>query len=121
MEKLYRKLSNGKYEEVGYNLPDVPNGLFFSQKTKHGRRCTSINYWLGGIDTEPVDLKRLISTMSLDDDLADYINDLEDEHSDEFKKLKENNPNIKPLRLYNMSKMELAQLILRFLFTKMPN
>lgn len=119
MEKLYRKLSNGKYEEVGYNLPDIHDGLYFSQKTKHGRRCTSIKYWVGDIETEPIDLKKLISTMSLDDDLADFLNELEDENSEIMKSLKKTNENVKQLKIYNMSKMELAQHILRFLFKKM--
>jgi hypothetical protein len=119
MEKLYRKLPNGKYESVGYNLPDVPEGFYFKQNTKHGSRLTSINYWLGSSPKEPVDLNTLVNIMSLDNDLADYLGKVEDEKSQEFKQLKEESGFIKgSLKLYNISRQDLALIVLRWIYNK---
>lgn len=118
MEKLYRKLPNGKYEYVGYSSPDVFPGLYFCQDVQNGRRKTSVNYWLGGDFKEPVHLQKLFSIMSLDSDLAVYLMKLTEKDSKEFNSAKDSCNIKEPVNFYNISPQDLAILALRFLYNK---
>lgn len=115
MEKLYRKLKNGRYEEVGYSSLDLPNGLYFSQKTKSGKRTTSVNYWLGNVKKEPIDLQLLINIMSNDDSLALYLMRLKDDTKD-YRELKDGNNYITEPLMFNWSPQDLALAVLNFIY-----
>ena len=117
MEKLYKKVGR-RYVEVGYDIPDISDGFYFTQKTKSGRRTTSVLYWLGKNPKEPVDLDFLADIMQFDDELAKYLTKLCEEDSEEFKELKEGNYINLPLSFYNISPYHLAQCVLRFLYNK---
>lgn len=117
MEKLYRKVGR-RYVEVGYDIPDINDGFYFTQKTKSGRRTTSVLYWLGKSPKEPVDLEFLADIMQFDNELAKYLMKLCEEDSEEFKELKESNNIKEPLKFYNISSYDLAQCVLRFLYNK---
>jgi hypothetical protein len=81
METLYRKVGR-KYIPAGHNIPDIPDGLYWTTKTKYGRRGTSVNYWAGSNPPQPLDIEKLVSIMSQDDKLADYLMALQDGESD---------------------------------------
>ena len=119
MEKYYRKLSNGRYEEAGYSCPDMFDGLYFRQSMRNSTRTTSVNYWLGPNPIEPVDLNSLISIMKMDGDLCKYLQKLTDKDSDELEELRKDNGFIRgPLEFYNWSVQDLAVVMLRFLYNK---
>lgn len=117
MEKLYRRLPNGKYQEAGYQLPDVYPGLYFCQDVPNGQRKTSINYWLGGDFKEPIHLEKLLTIMSLDNDLASYLMKLTEE-SPEYEQAKKDSNLRDHLKVYNTSMQDLSVLILRWLYNK---
>ena len=121
MERLYRKLPNGKYESAGLcrdKVIDIPDGLYFSQKN----RTTSVTYWLGNVKKEPVDLGMLIQMMSYDNELACFLSSIQDEQSEEYKNLKSENGFINSApKIYNISMQDLAVCILRFLYNKYLN
>lgn len=120
METFYRKVGR-RYIPAGYNVPDIPDGLYWSQKTEYGRRGTSVNYWAGKNPPQPLDLQKLIATMSNDDKLAKYLMALQDGDSDEYQQAKENQGGFvrQPLGLLNFSASDLAVCILRFAFEEM--
>lgn len=120
MEKLYKKVGK-KYVEVGYNLPDIPDGFYFSQKIKNGTRTTSVNYWLGSNPQEPVELQKLVQVMQHDDALASFLNQIQDKNSDEFKKLNNdcNHKLSEATQILNISTHDLSVAILRFIFKQL--
>jgi hypothetical protein len=120
MEKLYRKLANGRYEDAGYTLPDITPGLYFQQNTEYGSRRTSVNYWLGGVKSEPVNIKRLLDYMAMDDKLSKYIAAIQDEKSEEYQQLKKDCGGYlkSPPKIYEISNFDLSVAILRFLYNE---
>jgi len=120
METYYVKKGR-KYIPVGYNVPDMHDGLYLTEKTGYGRRTTSIAYWLGQPKKQPADLQKLIEVMKNDDRLAKYLSKIQDEESVEFKELKidfggyiKESP-----RIYNISTQDLALAVLRFLYNEL--
>lgn len=75
METYYIKKKNGRYEAVGTGSyrTELPYGLWYTQKVEHGSRGTSIPYWLGDLNLEYVKLPNLVKIMSLDDKVAKFI------------------------------------------------
>lgn len=37
MEKIYRKLENGRYVEAGYNIPDISDGIWVVQTKPYSK------------------------------------------------------------------------------------
>ena len=118
MEKLYRKLPNGKYESAGYTTPDIYPGLYFCQDVANGKRKTSVNYWLGGDFKEPVHLEKLFSIMSLDCDLASYLIRLTEKDSKETEQAKKDHNIKEHINFHNISAQDLSILVLRFLYNQ---
>lgn len=123
MEKVYRKLPSGRYEEIGYNAPDMADGLYFRQTVPYGKRTTSIAYWHGTDPQEPVDIKLLTQIMSMDDEIGTYISRIQDPNSDEFQKLKDDSGGYltEPPLIYNISPNGLAVAILRRVYGLLRN
>jgi hypothetical protein len=112
VEQYYIKRGR-KYIPAGYSFPDLPEGLWF----KSGNRGTSVSHWVGMNPKEPVDINSLISTMRLDEKVAEYIAAIQTD-SEEFKQLEEDCGGYvreKP-KIYNISNMDLAACILRKIY-----
>lgn len=100
MEKLYRKKENGRYEEIGYDIPDLQEGIWFVQK-QPGVRTTK-NLDLQFIDLpRPLDLSLLSSLIQHEDFIIEILNDIGSTHYSKidfanafikqlYKKIKEN-------------------------------
>ena len=118
MEYYYIK-EGRRYRRVGYNTPDMHDGLYFRESKSNSTRTTSVAYWLGTDPKEPVDVNRLVSTMRLDEELSKYIMAIQT-NSDEFEKLKEDSGGFvkHPVKILNISASELAVNILRFIYNK---
>lgn len=122
MEQYYTKVGR-RYVPAGYSIPDMPEGLYWKQKTSHGSRTTSVMHWAGKNPPQPLDIQKLISIMSEDERLAKYIMALTDEDSDEYKKAKEDQGGYVngPLKFYDWSAQDLATCILRFAFERIED
>lgn len=120
MEQYYVKHGR-RYIPAGYSCPDMAEGLYWKQKTVHGSRTTSVMHWAGSTPPQPLDIQKLIAIMSEDDRLAQFLMKCQDETSEEFQKAKEDQGGYitAPLKLYNWSAHDLAQVILRFAFEEM--
>lgn len=120
METYYIKKGK-RYIPVGYNAPDMHDGLYLTEKTSYGRRTTSVAYWLGQPKKQPVDLLKLIEVMKNDDRLANYLSKIQDEESVEFKELKIDSGGYvkEPPRIYNISMQDLALAVLRFMYNEL--
>jgi hypothetical protein len=120
MEEYYIKRGR-RYVKAGWSMPSMAEGLYWRQKTEYGTRTTSVMHWAGSTPPQPLDVQKLISVMSNDDKLANYIVALTDETSEQYKKAKEDQGGYinKPLRFYNWSAQDLATCILRFVFEQM--
>jgi hypothetical protein len=116
MEKLYRKLENGRYESVGYNHPDISDGIWLVQ-TKPNHRSISSLMWMVGEIKRPVDIVTHASMYSMLDGLERYIHNLKDENSEEYKEAKDIHGAWIQGRigLIGISSSDLAMLIMRYL------
>ena len=110
MEQYYIK-KNGRYIPSGFSPASQMEGVFFKQFKKNGTRSTSILYWLGKPESE-VDIPALCKIMQNDNRLADYLNKVQDENSQEFKDCGLD----RPPKIYEISMQDLAVLVLRFLY-----
>jgi hypothetical protein len=122
MQKYYTKNEKtGRYNFAGYNIPDLHEGIWFVQREGGCKRTTSIPYWAGRLNKDPIDLDLLTKIMSLDCKLAAYLGNLENENSEEF--LEETDDAYKKVPptcvLYNWSRQEYAQTILRFVYEEL--
>lgn len=122
MEQYYIKRGR-KYIEAGYSMPDMAEGLYWRQKTPYGSRTTSVMHWAGSNPPQPLDIQKLIGIMSEDERLAQFLMKLQDETSEEYQKAKGDQGGYisGPLKFYNWSANNLAQVILRFAFEEMEN
>jgi hypothetical protein len=84
MEKLYRKKSNGRYQEVISYKDNLSDGIWLVQTTPNSRSISSLIWKVG-------DLKRIADVtthaalQSYEDDLTDYLIKLTDSNSEEYK------------------------------------
>ena len=88
MEKIYRKKKNGRYEAVGYNTPDISDGIWLVQSEPGVKHVSNLVYKIGDIK-EPVDVIKEATIHSMGDMLTNYIMKLRDEDSEEYKEAKE--------------------------------
>lgn len=117
MEKLYRKKSNGRYEEIGYGFNnEMRDGIWMVQSKPYSRTITSLAWLIGDIK-DPVDVTKHVALQTLRDDLSKYINKLSDGNSEEFKEIKEQLGNYitgnEGIVVNNISNNDLSMLILR--------
>jgi len=103
MEKYYIKLPNGRYQEVGYNVPDMCDGFYFTQRVGAGRRTTLVPYWAGRLQDldEVLNVQKLVTIMQHDDNLCMFLR----EHIDAGN-----------LKVFNISLNDFSLDILRFLY-----
>lgn len=113
MEDYYIKVGR-KYVRVGYNLPDMHDGLYYREKN----RTTSVAYWHGRHIPQPINIPLLIEIMRKDDKLSKFLYNIQDENSEEFKQMKENSGGYvkEPPKVYNISAQDLSLEILRFIY-----
>lgn len=84
MEKVYRKLPNGRYEEIGYNgIPDLSNGIWLVENRPHSKSKASLIWRVGDLK-RPVDVATKAAFYSIMDDIAHYIVKLSDPKSVEY-------------------------------------
>jgi hypothetical protein len=121
MEKLYRKVVSKKgkvrYEEAGWGPADLSPGLYFSSKHSHGKRVTSIPYWVGDHVKTPVDISLITRIMSMDDELCSFLQKLTDEDSEAVRILRERGVRILDVpKIYNISMQDLSIAVLRKIY-----
>lgn len=87
MEKIYRKKKNGRYESVGYNTPDISDGIWLVQSKPGVRHISNLVYKIGDIK-KPADVVKAAAIHSMGDMLTDYIMKLRDKSSEEYKEAK---------------------------------
>lgn len=112
MEKLYKKIKSGsraRYEEVGYtNIPDITDGIWLIKSDKLGKSYSNLVFKLGEIKN-PVDVVTRCSLYSLQNEFMEYLNNIQDEHTDDFIQLRKNcsgydfNPAIVGISMYDFS------------------
>jgi hypothetical protein len=84
MEKLYRKKSNGRYQEVIGYTDTLSDGIWLVQ-TKPSSRSMSSLVWKVGDLKRIADVTTHVALQSYEDDLCDYLMKLTDANSEEYK------------------------------------
>lgn len=115
MEKLYRKLENGRYEAVGYDVQEkLSDGIWLVQTKPYSRSLTSLCWKIGDLK-RPVDVVTHASLLQLEDTLTRHISALREESSEEYNSFKERNGGFcsGPLEVLNFSVADLAAEVLR--------
>jgi hypothetical protein len=114
MEKLYRKLSNGRYVEAGYDTDLMSDGVWLVQTKPSSRSVTSLVWRVGEIK-RPADIVTHASLQTLESELGKYIHQLTKEDSAEYQELKKMYGDWVggPLTIVNVTCSELASLVLR--------
>ena len=76
MEKVYRKLPNGRYEHIGYNnTPDISNGVWLVQNGK-GYKSHSSLLWRVGDTGRVTDVITHAKLQTMNDELCTYLMNL---------------------------------------------
>ena len=122
MEKLYRKKSNGRYQEVIGYTDTLSDGIWLVQTKPHSRSMSSLVWKVG-------DLKRIADVtthaalQSYEDDLTDYLIKLTDSNSKEYKEAVEQMGDwiIGPIGYSGISARDLCVLFLKQLAIKVKN
>lgn len=114
MEKLYRKLENGRYVEAGYSTPDISDGIWVVQTKPYSRSITSLAWKVGDLK-RPVDIVTHASIQSMENELVSYLQKLSESDSKEFKEaLKLCGGYLRgPVNYSNISPTDLVSLFLR--------
>lgn len=113
MEKVYRKVGR-KYVEVGYsNVPDLTDGIWLVQSKPSSKSQTSLVWKVGDLK-RPVDVVTRAALYSMNDELAQFLVNLTNEKSDEYKGVKKKYGNwLKgPISYYGISASDLTELLL---------
>jgi hypothetical protein len=84
MEKLYRKKSNGRYQEVIGYTDTLSDGIWLVQ-TKPSSRSMSCLLWKVGDLKRIADVTTHVALQSYEDDLTNYLMKLTDSNSSEYK------------------------------------
>jgi hypothetical protein len=84
MEKLYRKKSNGRYQEVMSYTDTLQDGIWLVQTKPHSRSISSL-MWRVGDTKRLTDVTTHAALQSYEDDLAHYLMKLGDVNSEEYK------------------------------------
>lgn len=121
MEKYYKKIGK-KYVEAGYNIPDITEGIWLVQKNPYSKSQTSL-IWKVGELKRPVDIVTHASLITMTDKLANYISNLSDDTSEEYKEAKEILGGFMygPVHLSNISSGDLIGLIIRQISMEVEN
>ena len=115
MEKMYRKLPNGRYEYIGYSgVPDLSDGIWLVQTNPHSRSVSSLIWKVGNLK-RPVDIVTHASLQAISDDLASYLMKLGDIDSDEYKEAVEIMGGYirGPIHFSNVSASDIVSLLIR--------
>lgn len=112
MEKLYRKIGR-KYVSVGYEIPDISDGIWMVQSNPGSKRVTSLMWKVGDIK-RPVDVTTHAAIQSMENGLLDYLRKLGDVDSPEYQEAKEIcGVLLGPINLNNVSPSDFITLLLR--------
>jgi len=117
MEEVFKrertKFGKWKYTSIGYNHPDLHEGIWLIQKKPYGRSTTSL-LWLIG-DILEVDVQLHATIQSFRDEISTYIGNLTKKDSVEYTEAKEIcGGYLKGVpEIYNISNHDLTILILR--------
>lgn len=84
MEKLYRKKSNGRYQEVIGYTDTLSDGIWLVQTNPHSRSMSSLVWKVGDLK-RIADITTHASLQSYEDDLTNYLMKLTDSNSQEYK------------------------------------
>ena len=114
MEKLYRKLPNGRYEATGYDIDNLSDGIWLVQTNPFSRSMTNLVWRVGEIK-KPADIVTHASLQAIENELTMYLYQLTKDSSEEYKELKKMYGNWVrgPLQVGNISCSELVSIILR--------
>jgi len=72
MEKLFRKLENGRYQSVGYSMPEMYDGIWVVESNGSGKSVTNLAWKVGDIK-RPVDVTTHVAIQSMEDVLIDEL------------------------------------------------
>lgn len=119
MEKLYKKLKNGRYESVGYSGVDISDGVWLVQSNEFSKSYTSLLWKLSDLK-RPVDVTTQAAMFSIADDLANYLYNLGEVDSGEYVHAKEFLAGYLSgaVQINNISMQDLSSLILKFIANK---
>lgn len=114
MEKLYRKLPNGRYEATGYDIDKLNDGIWLVQTNPISKSITSMVWRVGEIK-KPADIVTHASLQAMENELTMFLYKLTQEDSSEYQELKQMYGNWVrgPLQIGNVSCSELVSIILR--------
>ncbi|MFW6281295.1 MAG: hypothetical protein ACOC1O_00695 [bacterium] len=62
METIYRKKENGRYEAIGFNMPDLREGIWLVEKSKNVTSSTNLEVYKLDLP-QPLDLSILASIL----------------------------------------------------------
>lgn len=123
MEKLYRKKSNGRYQEVIGYTDTLSDGIWLVQTKPYSRSMSSLVWKVGDLK-RIADITTHASIQSYEDDLTNYLMKLTDGNSEEYKEAVEQIGSgwIKgPIGYTNISGRDLCILFLRQLAINIEN
>lgn len=115
MEKLYRKNSNGRYQEVIGYTDTLSDGIWLVQTKPYSRSISSLVWKVGDLK-RIADITTHASLQSYEDDLTNYLIKITDSNSEEYKSAVEQIGNgwIKgPIGYSNISARDLCILFLK--------
>jgi len=117
METIYKKVGR-KYVPVGYNMPDITDGIWIVQSNPHSKSITSLAWKVGDLK-RPVDVVTHVALQTMADELIHYIIKLSVKDSPEYQEIKKQFGNwiTGPIELYNISTSDFVTLLLRKMAT----
>lgn len=111
-EQLYRKVGK-KYLPVDYvDRTELSDGVWLIQTKSFSKSFTSLAWKLGDLK-RPVDVATQSAILALNDIIAQYLVELSDENSEEFKALEASGILKKAPQFFNISASDFAFLILK--------
>jgi hypothetical protein len=123
MEKLYRKKSNGRYQEVIGYTDTLSDGIWLVQTKPYSRSMSSLIWKVGDLK-RIADITTHASLQSYEDDLTNYLMKITDSSSEEYKSAVEQIGSgwIKgPIGYSNISARDLCILFLRQIAINIEN
>jgi hypothetical protein len=117
METTYKKVGR-KYVSIGYNIPDITDGIWIVQSTPYSKSITSLAWKVGDLK-RPVDVVTHATIQTIGDELVQYITKLSQEDSPEFKEITKHYGHYirGPVGLYNISPSDFITVLLRKIAT----
>jgi hypothetical protein len=119
-DKLYKKIGR-KYVSVGFQIPDISDGIWIVKSNPGSKRITSLIWKVGDIK-RPADVTTHVAIQSMEDDLVDYLNKLGDVSSPEYQEAKKVCGVVQgPINLNNVSASDFITLLLREISKKIED